>query len=401
MADDRGQDVVEVVRDAAGELADHLHLGRLGDLALELGLLAIVLEQQQHRGVAEAAHAGDGQRDRLGVLAREPDREIAGHRRAAGVAAHRIGDRRLVFLDHEIAGIGRHRCALDPGGDAERAVHGQEAAVAIDQREADRQDFEQRLEVGAVERAPAVGIDQQIGAGPAVSARIDGHVDRLHRPRRFAVGQQPHLPVLGELDEVGEAQFLGLLLEAHRAACERAVGGDQHPVVIDQRGEQPGRREPLADRPGEALGSDHHRVRRSDLRERHSSRSPLAPTRSTSTAAVPEAVATPATQPPPSRHAIVRTSCSDCDDSSSLPSVSGAGGAAEAVAIGAVGDQQATFAVGQRGRVAAQAERRTDHRIIRREAERGDRRRFGARLEQHHGGHATTPAAANSAPASG
>ena len=65
MAHDRGQDVVEVVRHAAGELADRLHLGRLRDLALELGFLAIVLEQQQHRGVAEPAQAGDGQRDRL------------------------------------------------------------------------------------------------------------------------------------------------------------------------------------------------------------------------------------------------------------------------------------------------------------------------------------------------
>ena len=34
-AEDRGQDVVEIVGDAAGELADRLHLGRLGDLALE------------------------------------------------------------------------------------------------------------------------------------------------------------------------------------------------------------------------------------------------------------------------------------------------------------------------------------------------------------------------------
>ena len=55
MADDRGQDIVEVVRDAAGELADRLHLGRLRDLALELGFLAIVLEQQQHRRIAQPA----------------------------------------------------------------------------------------------------------------------------------------------------------------------------------------------------------------------------------------------------------------------------------------------------------------------------------------------------------
>ena len=82
MADDRGQDVVEVVRDAAGELADDLHLGRLGDLPLELGFLAIVLEQQQDRGVAEAAQPGDGQRDRLGRLASEADGKVARHGRA-------------------------------------------------------------------------------------------------------------------------------------------------------------------------------------------------------------------------------------------------------------------------------------------------------------------------------
>ena len=109
MADDRGQDVVEIVGDAAGELADDLHLGRLRDLALELGFLAIVLEQKQHRGIAEPAQAGDGQRHRLGRLARETDGKVARHRRAAGVAAHRVGHRRLVFLDDEIAGIDRHR----------------------------------------------------------------------------------------------------------------------------------------------------------------------------------------------------------------------------------------------------------------------------------------------------
>ena len=83
MADDRGQDIVEIVGDAAGELADRLHLGRLRDLALELGFLAIVLEQQQDRRVAETAQAGDRQRDRLGRCwlsrtARSPD--IAGPR---------------------------------------------------------------------------------------------------------------------------------------------------------------------------------------------------------------------------------------------------------------------------------------------------------------------------------
>ena len=88
-----------------------LHLGRLRDLPLELGFLAIVLEQQQHRGIAEPAQAGDGQRHRLVVLARQADRQIARHRRTARVAAHRVGDRGLVFLDDQVAGIDRDGAA--------------------------------------------------------------------------------------------------------------------------------------------------------------------------------------------------------------------------------------------------------------------------------------------------
>ena len=77
MANDRGEDVVEVVSHTPGELPHHLHLGRLGDLALQLGLLAIVLEQQQDGRIAKAAQAGNGQRDRFRRLPGEPDREIS------------------------------------------------------------------------------------------------------------------------------------------------------------------------------------------------------------------------------------------------------------------------------------------------------------------------------------
>ena len=55
VADDRGEDVVEVVRDAAGQLTDDLHLGRLRDLPLELRFFAIVLEQKQDGCVTETA----------------------------------------------------------------------------------------------------------------------------------------------------------------------------------------------------------------------------------------------------------------------------------------------------------------------------------------------------------
>ncbi len=82
---------------------DRLHLGRLRDLALELGLLAIVLEQEEDAGFAEVAQARDGQRDGLGRLVRQAHREVARHGGAAAVAANRVGDRRLVLLDDQVA----------------------------------------------------------------------------------------------------------------------------------------------------------------------------------------------------------------------------------------------------------------------------------------------------------
>src|SRR5205823_361512 len=85
VTDDRRQNVVEVVRDAARELSDHLHLSRLRDLPLELGFLTIVLEQEQDRRVAEAAEARYSQRDRLPALVSQPYRKVAGHRRPTRV----------------------------------------------------------------------------------------------------------------------------------------------------------------------------------------------------------------------------------------------------------------------------------------------------------------------------
>ena len=178
MADDRGQDIVEIVRDAAGELADRLHLGRLRDLALELGFLAIVLEQQQHRRIAKPAQPGDGQRHRLARLGIEADGKIARHRRAAGVAAHRIGDRGLVLLGDQVAGIDRGLGRRRSRRRLERLVHGQEAPVAIDQRKADRQQFEQRLDVAAVGLGRLGAVDQQHQPRAVALVGIDRNMDQ-------------------------------------------------------------------------------------------------------------------------------------------------------------------------------------------------------------------------------
>ena len=57
IAADRGQQVVEVVRDAAGEPADRLHLLRLAQLVLELHTIADVVDRGQNRRLA--AELGD------------------------------------------------------------------------------------------------------------------------------------------------------------------------------------------------------------------------------------------------------------------------------------------------------------------------------------------------------
>ncbi len=193
MADDRGQDVVEVMSDSASQLADRLHLGGLGNLAFELGFLAIVLEQQQHGGIAKASQARDGQRDGLGRLVSQADRKVGGHGRSPRIPADGVGNRGLVFLDHEVARIGWHCLDRDSARLAERLVHGQETPVAIDQRETDRQHLQQYLDVGRAGKAwPFVGIKQQQGRRRRSPARLDRHVDHAQRASIRPLRHQPY-----------------------------------------------------------------------------------------------------------------------------------------------------------------------------------------------------------------
>ena len=75
IADDRGQHVVEVVRDAAGELADRLHLLPLREILLQGALLGRV-EREHDGAVAFAAlrvRRGKKQPRRMRPLARDRD----------------------------------------------------------------------------------------------------------------------------------------------------------------------------------------------------------------------------------------------------------------------------------------------------------------------------------------
>ena len=94
-ADHRGQQVVEVVRDAAGKLADGLHLLRLGELLLEPALLADV-EEMQNRGAVDprrfVERAREGGDDALlAVRSDQPHVDVLGGPFACALAARRDG----------------------------------------------------------------------------------------------------------------------------------------------------------------------------------------------------------------------------------------------------------------------------------------------------------------------
>ena len=56
IADDRGEDIVEIMRHPTCQLADRLHLGRLRHLPLEAGFLGRIDKAEQHRRLAQSAH---------------------------------------------------------------------------------------------------------------------------------------------------------------------------------------------------------------------------------------------------------------------------------------------------------------------------------------------------------
>jgi hypothetical protein len=171
---------------------NRLHLGRLRDLALELGFLAIVLEQQENAGLTKVAEARDSQRDRLARLVRQANGKVARHRRAAAVAAHRIGHRGLVFLDHQVARKGGKRLVLvKRSGTAERLVAGEEPSVAVDQCKAKRKQVEQGLQAGGLGQAwRFTSCEQQGEASRLSGSRLDRNVQQAQQRAFLPFGSE-------------------------------------------------------------------------------------------------------------------------------------------------------------------------------------------------------------------
>ena len=147
-------------------------------------------------------------------------------------------------------------------------VHGQEAPVAIDQRETDWEDVEQRLEVRRLpDRCRGARIEQKKGAGTPFGGRIDGQIDCTNRRRALAFRDQPHVLVALDLDEVSKPSVVRRLLREQGSFGEPAVGSDNQAFRIDNRRRNAGSREPLADYAFSPPSCDRERVGRGRGRE--------------------------------------------------------------------------------------------------------------------------------------
>ena len=136
ISEDRGQDIVEIMRHAAGKLTDRLHFGGLGDLPFKLRFLAIVLQAQQDSRIAQPADARNRQRNRLVRIAFQSDGDVTRHGLAAGVTPDRIGNGRFVLGNHQIAGIRRQSIRLYSSNTGKGIIGKKETPVPIDERKA-------------------------------------------------------------------------------------------------------------------------------------------------------------------------------------------------------------------------------------------------------------------------
>ncbi len=230
IADDRGQHVVEIVGDAAGELADRLHLLALREVLLQRALLGGVEREHDGAGafVAMRVRGGDEEARRAGALALQ--RDVDG--RDVALAFARCGDRltqrRAIALGDAaidrgtaFAGARLQRKRSEP---CEGAVGAQDDALQVDRGDRHRRRIEESREanfggaqiLALVFARRAVEHQRARGAGQPGAGKGDA-MQQTHR-------QELALPAL-EIDvEAFGRHFSGSA--GDDAQQRRAVGGD-------------------------------------------------------------------------------------------------------------------------------------------------------------------------------
>ena len=178
--------------------------------------------------------------------------------------------------------------------------------------------------------------------------------DRPARGPRAAVGRHrlrqraASIVLVADFDKIGKSRALALARSGKGALEEQAIGGEQLPVRSATAARTPACRAARRSRPSSAGRQRSADRAAADRGNATTAGRSCAPTRSTSTGQVPALVAMPATHPAPSRHAMVSRELEACCAPHPRCRVERRPCAAEAFAIGGVGDKQRPLAVGQR-----------------------------------------------------
>ncbi len=181
-ADHRGQQIVEVVRHAAGELAHRLHLLRLGELRLEALLIGGVDEMQDEAGIARA-EAADEHGGAAGARTAQPDLDRRRGRAPFAGVVEACGDERALGRIDEADEVLADELAMpEPEQLAQRAVRLLEPAVAADERDADRSVGEK----AAIALARQAQLPLRARARARGRARSSACASRRRRAPRFA-----------------------------------------------------------------------------------------------------------------------------------------------------------------------------------------------------------------------
>ena len=258
VADDRLQDVVEVVRDAARELADGVHLLGLGDLLLQLTLGRGVEGVQDHplglvgllsRIAAVGRAEPDPRRAAPGPVQLDLDRLRIGEtaRRAGeprlqpGPVGHRIGDVGLdpgdaLPVDRPVLGLPRHR-AEQPG---EGGVGPGDPPAPVERRDGDRRVVEEPGEphLGGALRLVGLGPGRAVdhegprGAGLAVLAEGDSVVEPHRQGVAVAAAEVEVEPVGAHLARQAGGAHEDIRLRGDLGEM-RAAGADAGEVVAE------------------------------------------------------------------------------------------------------------------------------------------------------------------------
>ncbi len=234
-ADDGGEHVVEIVRDAAGELADRFHLLLLAHLMLQRPLLGDVDDVDDHHLAAAGAlgHRIDEEAAGAQALAgkrRVDRRHHAGSFRGGGERGGEVG---LVLVGDEI-GERAGGVRPDPRKHAqERRIGAPDAAVAVDRRDGDRRVVEEAGEahLGGAQRLGQFLAGRAVEHHGAGGARrpVDGHRHAVQQAHRQALAVGAHQV---EVDDGGAVAHL---------VVGRRCGEQRDAVALDDIGElQPG-----------------------------------------------------------------------------------------------------------------------------------------------------------------